>query len=111
MNLVVKWLLPHQVSYHIAGIFAEPQFIVLPKKFRGLNFRGKQDFTKHKVSWLVCTRNACNRDLVKLCSVVMDALVGGTEYSHKRKWAVLRKTRHRQQQAELRKRVESLESL
>ena len=74
------------------------------KNFDRLNSHSKQDFTKG----LVLTRNACNKTFVKLCSVVMnaliggmhslwDTLIGGTDYSRKRKWAVSRKTRHRQQ--------------
>ena len=68
------------------------------------------DFTKREVSWLVCTRNAWNGDI---CQVVQcsygptrwwDVLVSCTD--SKRKRAVSRKTRHRQQQAELRKGVD-----
>ena len=70
--------------YHIAGIFHRAKFSegkILQSHnfykliFHKLNFRGKQDFTKLEVSWLVCTRSACNT-FVKLWSVVMDALVG-----------------------------------
>ena len=48
---------------------------------------------------------------VKLYTIVMVTLVarhtvGGTDYSHKWKWAASRKTRYQQQQAKLRKRVD-----
>ena len=81
----------------------------MTKKFRGLNFRAKHDFTKRedKLASLYVPEMLATETFVKSCSVVMDALVGGTFSSaartRKRKWlAVSRKSRHRQQQAELR---------
>ena len=41
--------------------------ILYYQNFHRLNFGCKHDLTKREVSWLVCTRNACNRDF---CQVV-----------------------------------------
>lgn len=70
--------------YCIADIFCTAKFhgttiyiVGLLLKKMQVKFHGKQDFTKCKANWLVCTRNVCNRDL---CQVVLDTLAECTHY-------------------------------
>ena len=58
-----------------------------------------------RVNWLVCARNTSNKDVCQVVPSLWDTLVSGMDYSCKRNWAVSCKTRHQQQQAELRRRV------